>query len=140
MASEANADYRVKLTEAYLKIRKVKVSPSISIAHELALKKGLAIYPLRRMECKTFIISAGNPMFLMDSCRKRLSSELSTVEHSTAATRKILTTLKPIPPRSSESPSMDKYSSNPYSSPIQTRIPDISRLISPCSPVPECWQ
>ena len=30
MASEADVDYRVKLTEAYLKIRKVKVSPSIS--------------------------------------------------------------------------------------------------------------
>ena len=43
MASKADADYRVKLTEAYLKIRKVKVSPSISIAHELALKKGPAI-------------------------------------------------------------------------------------------------
>ena len=61
MASEADADYRVKLTEAYLEIRKVKVSPSISIAHELALKKGPAIYPIRRVECKTFIISAGNP-------------------------------------------------------------------------------
>ena len=46
MASEADADYRVKLTEAYLKIRKVKVSPSISIAHELALKKGPASIPL----------------------------------------------------------------------------------------------
>ena len=53
-------DYRVKLTEAYLKIGKVKVSPSISIAHELALKKGPAIYPLRRVECKTFIIARGN--------------------------------------------------------------------------------
>ena len=61
MASEDDVDYRVKLTEAYLKIRKVKVSPSISIAHELALKKGPAIYPIRRVECKTFIISAGNP-------------------------------------------------------------------------------
>ena len=40
MASEVDVDYRVKLTETYLKIRKVKVSPSISIAHELALKKG----------------------------------------------------------------------------------------------------
>ena len=56
VASEADADYRVKLTEAYLKIRKVKVSPSISIAHELTLKKGPAIYPIRRVECKTFII------------------------------------------------------------------------------------
>ena len=46
MASEADVDYIVKLTEAYLKIRKVKVSPSISIAHKLALKKGPAIYPV----------------------------------------------------------------------------------------------
>ena len=57
----------MKLTEAYLKIHKVKVSPSISIAHELALKKGPAIYPIRRVECKTFIISAGNPSLRKDN-------------------------------------------------------------------------
>ena len=63
-----DANYRVKLTEAYLKIRKVKVSPSISIAHELVLKKkGPAIYPVRRVECKTFIISAGNPSLRKDN-------------------------------------------------------------------------
>ena len=67
MASEADADYRVKLTEVYLKIRKVKVSPSISIAHELALKKGPAIYPVRRVECKSFIIPAGNPSLRKDN-------------------------------------------------------------------------
>ena len=39
MSDVDDADYRVKLTEVYLKICKVKVSPSISIAHELALKK-----------------------------------------------------------------------------------------------------
>ena len=39
IASEDDADYRVKLTEAYLKTGKVKVSPNIPIAHELALKK-----------------------------------------------------------------------------------------------------
>ena len=60
MSDVDDADYRVKLTEAYLKIRKVKVSPSVSIAHELALKKGPAIYPVRRVECQTFIIPAGN--------------------------------------------------------------------------------
>ena len=67
MASEADADYRVKLTEVYLKIRKVKVNPSISIAHELALKKGPAIYPVRRVECKSFIIPAGNPSLRKDN-------------------------------------------------------------------------
>ena len=61
MASETDADYRVKLTEVYLKICKVKVNRSISIAHELALKKGPAIYPVIRVECKCFIIPAGNP-------------------------------------------------------------------------------
>ena len=57
----------MKLTKAYLQIRKVKVSPNISIAHELALKKGPAIYPIRRVECKTFIISAGNPSLRKDN-------------------------------------------------------------------------
>ena len=60
-ASENDADYRVKLIDAYLKLRKVKVSPSISLAHEVALKKGPAIYRIRRVECKSFIIPAGNP-------------------------------------------------------------------------------
>ena len=67
MASEDDVYYRVKLTKAYLKIRKVKVSLSISIAHELALKKGPAIYPVRRVECKTFIIAAGNPSLRKDN-------------------------------------------------------------------------
>ena len=67
MASEGDADYRVKLTDAYLKIRKVKVSSSISVAHELALKKGPAIYPIRRVECKSFIVAGGNPSLRKDN-------------------------------------------------------------------------
>ena len=50
MSSVDDAAHKVKLTEAYLKVRKVKVSPSVSIAHELALKKEPAIYPVRRVE------------------------------------------------------------------------------------------
>ena len=67
MASEDDADYRVKLTEVNLKIHKVKVSPSISIAHKLTLRKGPAIYLARRVECKTFIISAGSPLLRKDN-------------------------------------------------------------------------
>ena len=67
MSDIDNAAHKVKLTEAYLKVRKVKVSPSVSIAHELALKKGPAIYPVRRVECKTFIIAAGNPSLRKDN-------------------------------------------------------------------------
>ncbi len=49
------------LTDAYLKIRRVKVRPSVAVAHELPLRKGPAIYPIRRVECKSFIIPASNP-------------------------------------------------------------------------------
>ena len=67
MSDIDGAAHKVKLTEAYLKICKVKVSPSVSIAHELALKKGPAIYPVRRVECKTFIIAAGNQSLRKDN-------------------------------------------------------------------------
>ena len=67
MASENDVDYRVKLTDAYLKVRKVKVSSSISLAHELTLTKGPAIYPIRRVECKSFIIPGGNPSLRKDN-------------------------------------------------------------------------
>ena len=67
MSDIDGAAHKVKLTEAYLKVRKVKVSPSVSITHELALKKGPAIYPVRRVECKTFIIPTGNPSLRKDN-------------------------------------------------------------------------
>jgi hypothetical protein len=67
MASEDDANHWVKLTDAYLKIRsRVKVNPSISVAHEIALKKGPAIYPIRRVECKSFIVPAGNQSLRKD--------------------------------------------------------------------------
>jgi hypothetical protein len=67
MASKNDADFRVKLTDAYLKICKVKVNPSVSVAHEIALKKGPAIYPICRVECKSFIVPAGNPSLRKDN-------------------------------------------------------------------------
>ena len=67
MASEDDANYRVKMTEAYLKLRKVQVSPTVSVANEETLKIGPAIYPIRGVECKSFIISAGNPSLRKDN-------------------------------------------------------------------------
>ena len=45
----------------------MKVNPSVSLAHELALKKGPAIYPIRRVDCKSFIIPIGNPSLQKDN-------------------------------------------------------------------------
>ncbi len=58
---------KVKLTDVILKVRKVKVSPTVSMSHELALKKMAAIYPIRRVECKTFVMAANIPNVRKDN-------------------------------------------------------------------------
>ena len=67
LMSVENVDFKVKLIDAYLNVRNVKVSPSVSLSHETTLKKGPAIYPIRRVECKSFIIPAGNPSLQKDN-------------------------------------------------------------------------
>ena len=145
MSDIDDAAHKVKLTEAYLKVRKVKVSPSVSIAHELALKKGPAIYPVRRVECKTFIIPAGNPSLRKDNLYNGLVPKTFVFGMVDSAGfsgdyEKILTTLKPLPLRSLESPSTEKkYLLNPYNFPIRMQLSDISRPTSACSPAPESY-
>jgi hypothetical protein len=51
--------YKVQLTAAALHIRKVKISPSVYLAHAKTLENGMAKYPLRRVICKTFTIPSG---------------------------------------------------------------------------------
>ena len=56
LAALADADFKLKLTDVVFKLRKVKVSLSVSVAHEVALKSGPAMYPIRRIDCKSLII------------------------------------------------------------------------------------
>ena len=65
--SNAVLNAKVKLTDVILKVRKVRVSPTISMGHELALKKMAAIYPIRRVECKTFVTPANMPSVRKDN-------------------------------------------------------------------------
>ena len=58
---------KVKLTDVILKVRKVKVSSSVTMAHELALKKMPAIYPIRRVECKAFVVPGNVPSIRKDN-------------------------------------------------------------------------
>ncbi|XP_046840161.1 uncharacterized protein F54H12.2-like [Xenia sp. Carnegie-2017] len=67
MASEDDAAFKVKLVDVYLKVRKVKVNPSRAMSHEVALKKSPAVYPVRRVDCKSFIIPSGNPSLQKDN-------------------------------------------------------------------------
>ncbi|KAK7096804.1 hypothetical protein V1264_003867 [Littorina saxatilis] len=59
----SNADgvaFKVKLVDVSLFVRKVKVAPSVQMAHALALEKGTAKYPVQRVVTKIFAVPQGN--------------------------------------------------------------------------------
>jgi hypothetical protein len=60
LTGEPGAQYRIKITDAVLLVRKVRVLPAVALAHAKAMEKSNAKYPIRRVECKTFSISRGN--------------------------------------------------------------------------------
>ncbi len=60
LMSAAGIEYKVKIVDCKLLIRKVKLSSSIYVAHAKTLEKGNAKYPIRRVICKTFTVPRGN--------------------------------------------------------------------------------
>ena len=67
------AAYAIRIVAAELHVRKVKLSPSVFLAHSKALEHGTAKYPVKRVVCKTFTIPAG---FLDLSHEKLFSGQL----------------------------------------------------------------
>ena len=67
MSSAANPRFKIKLHDCKLFIRKVKLSPSVFIAHAKALEVGNAKYPIHRAVCKTFTIPRGNMDFSQEN-------------------------------------------------------------------------
>jgi hypothetical protein len=62
--------YKITIVDAVLFIRKVKISPSVFLAHAKTLEHGTAKYPIRRVVCKTFTVPTGN----LDACHEKLFS------------------------------------------------------------------
>ncbi|XP_035204927.1 uncharacterized protein F54H12.2-like [Stegodyphus dumicola] len=62
-----NGDYKVALEHVSLFVRKVHVSPAVSLGHAKALEKGSAKYPIQRVLCKVFSIPQGNMSFVQDN-------------------------------------------------------------------------
>ena len=54
----ADNSFKIQVTEAFLTVRKVKVSPGIQLGHTDALMKGPAKCPITRKECKILAIPA----------------------------------------------------------------------------------
>lgn len=59
--------FKIKLHDVKLLIRKVKLSPSVFVAHAKALEVGNAKYPIRRVVTKTFTIPRGNLDFSQEN-------------------------------------------------------------------------
>jgi len=61
---------KVKIMHASLFVRKVKLTPSVFLAHAKTLERGSAKYPIRRVVCKSFTI----PQNHMDVSHEKLFS------------------------------------------------------------------
>jgi len=55
-----DGDFKILLKKVSLFCRKVRRSDAIQLAHNKALQLGMASYPLRRFEVKTFTVPQGN--------------------------------------------------------------------------------
>ena len=51
---------KIKIKDAALYVRKVKISSTVRMAHIKALEKGTAKYPIKRVETKAFSVSRGS--------------------------------------------------------------------------------
>jgi len=58
------------ITHAFLFVRKVKIMPSVFVAHAKTLERGTAKYPIRRVVCKSFTI----PEHYLDVTHEKLFS------------------------------------------------------------------
>lgn len=67
------ANHKVKIMSAVMHVRKVKLTPSVFLAHAKALERANAKYPIRRVICKTFTVPTG---FLDVSHEKLFSGQL----------------------------------------------------------------
>ncbi|XP_071959891.1 uncharacterized protein F54H12.2-like [Antedon mediterranea] len=67
MSSDAEAGFKIRLEDASLFVRKVRLNPSIALAHAKALERGPAKYPLRRVEVKTLTIPREKLSFTRES-------------------------------------------------------------------------
>jgi hypothetical protein len=73
LMATGDRQFKVVVTAASFLIRKVKISPSVFLAHAKTLESGTAKYPIRRVICKSFTIPAG---YLDVSHEKLFSGQL----------------------------------------------------------------
>lgn len=66
LSTDENADYKVHIVDAKLKLKHIKLTPGAFIGHQEAISKSDALYPFYRSDLKTFNIPAGQYSFSAD--------------------------------------------------------------------------
>jgi hypothetical protein len=64
---EDKVDYKIKITEATLKVCQVTVEPQIMMSHEESLNHSPALYPYTRSEIKTYTMAEGVQNYRIDN-------------------------------------------------------------------------
>lgn len=67
MAAGQAPAYRLQITDCKLYVRKVRLSPSVYVAHGKALEISNAKFPIERIVCKTFTVPMGNLDFSQEN-------------------------------------------------------------------------
>ena len=66
-AGDTAPAYKIEIIDIYLLARKIRVNPTLVIAHSEMLKTTTAKYPFNRIECRTQSLAAGSTMFTWDN-------------------------------------------------------------------------
>lgn len=66
MTNTPAAGYKIKIESCTLFVRKIKVSPSVALAHERALEKSTAKYPIDRVVTKVISVPVGQMSLQQD--------------------------------------------------------------------------
>ena len=59
--------YKLKITDAILKVSHVSLDPKMIVAHNEALKIGPALYPFWRIDIKSFTVASETLSFMTDN-------------------------------------------------------------------------
>ena len=61
------ANYKIKIKEMALYVRKVQLSPAVRMGHVKALEKNSCKYPVRRVEVKVDTVPTANMNYVQDN-------------------------------------------------------------------------
>ena len=65
--SNGTKDYKLKITDAVLKVCHISLDPKMIVAHNEALKISPALYPFWRSDFKSFTVASGSLSFMIDN-------------------------------------------------------------------------